>query len=281
VREIESDIEGQRLRRDRGAYLWVLGLTALVIIVITIPLGFYFYKFHNGLSPSSSDWANFGSYLSGTLGSILSAASVIALIFTLHKTSRDSRITQSLTLKALEKSERQIALMEQEFKVGLLMGYVNTLNQQLAEFEYKLKDTVIGHDSFLDEAYHRLSSHIWSRQMNNIVGSKRGFDFYLPGQILHDLQVSFTKEARVYWYVLDLIDKSIGDLKVVLKKSLLAHVSHDLLFWLSGYVFLENRDLMTKDNYQLFVMSHRAADSIVLGEKMAREKLGPPQRGER
>jgi hypothetical protein len=244
-----------------------------------VPLGFYFYQFHNGLSAQSSDWANFGSFLSGTLGSILSAASVIAIILTLHKTSKDSRITQALTIQALEKTERQIALMEQESKVGLLMGYINTINQLFTEIEFKLNDEIVSRESFLEEAYHRLSSNIWARKSNSIKKNRRGFDFYLPGQILNEMSMRFSKEGRAYWYVLDLIDKSGGELKSVLVKTLLAHMNRDLLFWLSAYVFLENRDLMSRDNYNLFFVSDRAADSILKGTDMAEANLGPPQRG--
>lgn len=274
-------IDEGKANEAAGSMVWVVAFIVLVVLIVAVPVGFYFTNFTGGLSPLSSDWANFGSYLSGTLGSILSTASVIALIITLHKTSRDSRVTQSLTLQALEKSERQIALMEQEFKVHLLMGYVANLNQAFDDLQFIAGDNNVSREGFLDEAYYRLSVAIWARQCNQIGENRRGFDFYLSGQLLNELKMKFPKEERVYWYVLDLIDKNVGELRSVLIRTLLAHVSHDLLFWLSGSTYQSNQELLSRNNHALFFLSDRAADSIHLGMEKAKENTGPPERPQR
>ncbi|MEL4243382.1 hypothetical protein [Shewanella xiamenensis] len=42
----------------------------LLTVVFLLLLGPYFFKFHYGLSGNSQDWANFGTYIGGTLGPI-------------------------------------------------------------------------------------------------------------------------------------------------------------------------------------------------------------------
>lgn len=43
------------------------GLMTAVFLLLLVP---YFFKFHYGLSGDSQDWANFGTYIGGTLGPI-------------------------------------------------------------------------------------------------------------------------------------------------------------------------------------------------------------------
>lgn len=56
-------------------YVYILTLMVLVGVLVA-----YFYQFHNGLSPSSSDWGNFADYVCGLLTPLLALLNIIVFI---------------------------------------------------------------------------------------------------------------------------------------------------------------------------------------------------------
>lgn len=186
----------------------ISSIVAVIIIVSSIPAALYFFNFTGALSGDSSKWADFGSYMSGTTGSLMSTLSVLALVYTLFKTSRDNRITHELTLKSIEKSALQVKFMDREFKTNLLRSYVSNFNQSLSQKDFFDSDgNKMSQQEFVTECYHRLGNHIWARMSNNIPENKRGFDFHLPNIILSECKTTFEDETKNLFYIFDLIDR--------------------------------------------------------------------------
>lgn len=255
-------------------------LSLFAIIAVFSPLALYFSVFHTGFSSKSSDWGEFGSYASGTVGSLLSAASLIALILTLYRTSRDNRETQTIAIKALEKTQHQIVLMERQLKIQIFDGYVEGLNQVLANKKYtNHKGDQISRDEFLDDAHHRLAVSVWARMSNSIIENRRSFDCYLPSIILREMNFNFKEAHRIYRFVLDFyISCDENELRKILIRHLLTKTDIDVLSWLAGDAYIHMRELLSAENSRLFLISDEMTNAILLGEKHAKEVLGPPKR---
>jgi hypothetical protein len=85
-------------------YIW---LAVAVGGVALLAGGIYLYQFSgNGLSPNSEDWANFATYISGTVGVAAVVATLIAFVITL-KQQQDLVKNQRIML---EKQEEQLGI---------------------------------------------------------------------------------------------------------------------------------------------------------------------------
>lgn len=77
---------------------------ALVIGVV----GFYFFQFHDGLANTSEEWANFGSYIGGALGSVFAFMAFALGLHTLNQARQQSRRDE--LLKSIQGYERDFEL---------------------------------------------------------------------------------------------------------------------------------------------------------------------------
>lgn len=261
------------------------GLWIFVILIIpavsAIPVIFYFIEFNGPLSKNSSDWANFGSYMSGTTGSLLSTLSILALIYTLFRTSQDNKTAHELTLKSIEKAELQAKIMEKEFKVNLLRSYISNLNRSLADKIYRdLDGNVITQSDFVSECYRRLGVIIWCRMSNIYLEKRRGFDYYLLSSILSDLNTTFSSEVKSLFYALDLIDRcNDEETKKVLIKTYHSDIDQDILFWINGYAYLSHThisEIFKRDKESLLFFTEKALNEIDIATELAEKNLGPP-----
>ena len=80
----------------RGAY--VLGIVVLLMNLVFISL--YFYRFHGKLSGQSADWANFGSFLAGTVGVSVSVMTLLGVTYFTIKVGRATQQQFLTTLRA-------------------------------------------------------------------------------------------------------------------------------------------------------------------------------------
>lgn len=107
-------------------------LFTVFCILLSIFLGLYIWNFGWGFSPLSADWANFGSYLSGALGTSLSGFATIILLLTLVLQIRqfdNTREVLSLTQKQLDSANKTADLerFENTF-FHLLISYSGMIN---------------------------------------------------------------------------------------------------------------------------------------------------------
>jgi hypothetical protein len=79
-----------------GAY-WLAGL---ILLANAVSIYLYYRTFHGPLSKNSADWANFGGYLSGTLGISVSAMALVGVTYFTIKVGRASQQQFLTTLRA-------------------------------------------------------------------------------------------------------------------------------------------------------------------------------------
>ncbi len=140
-------------------YKW---LAVMVGIVAAVSGGFYLYQFgSNGLSSKSEDWANFATYISGTVGVAAVVATLMAFVITLmqqHKLvkSQDGMLQkqeehlrqarkqlewaqQSTNMDQAYKNIKDIfPLMLEEFKKSLLSDVVDDVFAPVVNSAYNL-----------------------------------------------------------------------------------------------------------------------------------------------
>jgi hypothetical protein len=259
----------------------ISSIVVVIIIVSSVPAAIYFLNFNGTLSDDSSIWADFGSYISGTTGSLLSTLSVLALVYTLFKTSRDNRITHELTLKSIEKAELQVKFMDREFKTNLLRSYISNFNQSLSQKEFfDYEGNELSQQEFVSECYRRLGNSIWARMSNNIPEKRRGFDFRLPGIILSECKTTFKDETKNLFYILDLIDRCEDEeLKTILVKTYHSDINQDLVFWVTGYAYSQQphiSKILDRNMQSLLFMTERCAIEISAGTEAAKNNSAPP-----
>lgn len=87
---------------------WVVVALSLIVIFV------YFYKFggfKSSLSENNSDWGVFGDYLSGALGSILSFAAFVGVLWTINIQAKQLHLIRNQV--ALEEMQRLISYSSQ------------------------------------------------------------------------------------------------------------------------------------------------------------------------
>ena len=78
--------------------LWFATLITFLVIIL------YFLNFHEGVSKSSSDWADFGAYVGGVLGPLYAFLAFVGLLETIRQSSLQRELKRLLvTIDKLEK----------------------------------------------------------------------------------------------------------------------------------------------------------------------------------
>ncbi|MCI0508615.1 hypothetical protein C8E00_103468 [Chromohalobacter marismortui] len=89
-------------------------LVASVLVAAIVAIGLYAVHFHgSSLSDNPGDWADFATYLSGTVGVAVLTATLIALVHTLYQQSVLVRQQDDLVQKQDELIEQQKAQIDQ------------------------------------------------------------------------------------------------------------------------------------------------------------------------
>lgn len=263
-----------------GRAAWMLAIGSMVALILVLaPIAFYFYNFSTAqISKDPADWSSFGSYVAGTVGTVLAIASVAALIVTLRSTSSQHSRMYALTLRALEKSERQLQLMERQHGVEVFQGFLDELRTSI-EKPVRVRNSDVSHDQFFADAYKRLSVSVWARMSNNNQEARRGFDLMLSGGILREMGVSFHAQRTKLWIVINFLDKCESlELRSECLRLARSKLNEDMMFWLCGDIYLEMREVFLRRNDLLF-FPKRAARAIERGTESALAQ-GPPPNGQ-
>ncbi|RAU19477.1 hypothetical protein DN062_04290 [Nitrincola tibetensis] len=105
----------------------IVSLAVLLLAVIFFT-GVYFITFSGGASTKHSDWDDFGSYVSGTIGVLAACLAVVWLMISVH--------LQKIELRELK---AQLAESENEQKkqthIGALSAVLNSSVQTLAQYQ--------------------------------------------------------------------------------------------------------------------------------------------------
>ena len=141
-------------------WLLVVLAPALSMGVCMFPLALYFYTFHGDLSTTQSDWGVFGEYVSGTVGTLFSAAAFLALLVTLWQQRKQIAITEQTNQRAQLESS--------------LMHLLTVLGELLRDTDLRSRKThkvvAQGRDAFRN-IYLRKFSFIYRRNSSNPLGT--------------------------------------------------------------------------------------------------------------
>lgn len=85
-----------------GYFIWLSSACAALVVAT------YFFQFHGELSESSSDWANFGSYVGGVLGPLYAFLAFALGVQTLRQSSQQARRDE--LLKCVQGYERDFEI---------------------------------------------------------------------------------------------------------------------------------------------------------------------------
>lgn len=256
-------------------------LISLTIIIVSLsPLAVYFYHFHGNLSNNQANWSSLGSFLSGTSGTLLSACSIFALIYTLHITLKNNEKTHALTMESIKNNERQIKNMEKEFSIKLFESYIDTFNSILERKTYAInKKNIVSQEDFIKEAYRRLLNDLWSRLSNNTPENRRGFDFYRPAIVLSNMNISFQDEFKHFFYLIDTLDRTADEETYNLMLRMYhAKINEDILFFISCYTntnMTQFRYIFERQDRKLLFLSYQAAEVITRANDLVKEGKTP------
>lgn len=94
-------------------------LIIIVIVCILLPVTIYFISFHSGLSADHTRWSEFGSFIGGSVGSLLSFLTIIIILWNSHlqraqfNIERENLSLQILNIKKTENIKTLILLSAQ------------------------------------------------------------------------------------------------------------------------------------------------------------------------
>ncbi|MEN4565552.1 hypothetical protein [Pantoea agglomerans] len=249
----------------------------LLIACLVLPAGIYAWSFreHN-ISINTSDWGNFGSYLSGTGGllSALSFAGLIAtLIITIKNNTETSKLAQTSLKEARDNFEEQFNLQkeansfekkmrEREYNSIYFKMLLDSLNSKLDNKVYNVysphfnNDFIYSESEFLNEAFTFYDNvlHTDAFTNENILEDNKN---YLISNILdcgiildHYLNIKYPEEITILIKLIEIINRSDSeDIKNDLIDQFHAGTYRDRTFWLLIYSF-DNLDLMKEFFFQ-------------------------------
>lgn len=87
--------------------LMIVGL--ILGIAVLIVLGLFFWQVRGGFSGDPADWGAFGSYVGGTLATVVAMISAIAVIYTISLQKKILDTTQKFSLQTIEQQRKIIS----------------------------------------------------------------------------------------------------------------------------------------------------------------------------
>jgi len=108
--------------------------SASILVSLAIAIFFYRLKFSGGLSENSTDWSNFGSYMGGVFGPLVSFVTLLAVLKTVYMQRelldvQKHEFNQLLKLQRIDslKQEEQLALAKSEANRAKVLAYQTSI----------------------------------------------------------------------------------------------------------------------------------------------------------
>ncbi|WP_444905079.1 hypothetical protein ACJJIU_10315 [Microbulbifer sp. CnH-101-E] len=178
-------------------FLMKINYIVVFISSLTFFLGLYFFNFSNGLSNSHTKWGEFGSYLSGTVGVCLTAASIVFVYLTAKKQLDEQRKVEEI--KRLEEKSQSI--------LNITLSLMNSSHSQIPIINRLLDDLDWNkNDRQINESKDYNLIHITNTKTNQTLTIT---SFGKPFEILKSY-ISKTGEEKARKAI---IDDDIGGLK--------------------------------------------------------------------
>ncbi|MGI3071794.1 hypothetical protein [Vibrio alginolyticus] len=233
-------------------------LCGLVVLgIVSLPLVTYFLNFPGDFSQSNSDWGDFGSYIGGTVGALLSGLGFIILSVTLVITITHNYSERESSREANELAkasyEAQIIHQKNEFNLQLINSYIDALNVQIGRRTFpELKTS--DNDEFLNKALYWLK-HFVSVNPNSDV-------FSLASSSLNQLHIRYDNECITLCAIEKIIiEESNEEIKHHFKSQLYSKVNPENVFWIQMHLCLCSKGYKDKIiEHRLFNPTARLID---------------------
>ncbi|WP_308907648.1 hypothetical protein [Pseudomonas canadensis] len=125
--------------------------SASILVSLAIAIFFYRLKFSGGLSDNSTDWSNFGSYMGGVFGPLVSFVTLLAVLKTVYM-QRELLDTQKQEFIAL--NSQQVSSLERQdaqLKISIEESQRSSVQDYLSN-QFKLIDVLIANQQRQAEA---------------------------------------------------------------------------------------------------------------------------------
>lgn len=111
-----------------------------VVIAVVIAILLYRFKIGGELASKSDEWSNFGTYIGGVLGPLISFVTLLAVLKTVYM-QRDLLETQKNEFTDLSaKQDQQLVLAKAEAERAKVQAYQATVLNVLESFSAEFKD---------------------------------------------------------------------------------------------------------------------------------------------
>jgi len=126
---------------------WLTLLVVAVVLVMLISIALYRYQFGGALAVKSSEWSNFGSYIGGVLGPLVSLVTLFAVLKTVYM-QREMLDTQRAEFEAMielqrvaaAKQDEQLVQAKSEANRVRVQAYQTTILNTLDKFSAEFRD---------------------------------------------------------------------------------------------------------------------------------------------
>ncbi|MFY0668982.1 MAG: hypothetical protein JXQ95_13210 [Alteromonas stellipolaris] len=172
---------------------WIIGLVSISFIVV---LGSYIYEFNNMvISDDTSKWSDFGSYIGGTLGPLLTFISVLLLI----KTFELQKFANERLENDIKRSKKQAKLNSFEQSFFNLIQSQQTNFKEFALQVEEQKVTGVEAVDFLEQVIINL---------NNANATKERFKLILD---LYDKNRKVFNATRIFYVLCKIVEDSLKE----------------------------------------------------------------------
>ncbi|WP_276642637.1 hypothetical protein [Siccibacter turicensis] len=261
-------------------------LSSIAVLLGGTPLIIYLWKYKGEFSSKNADWGNFGSFVGGSTGALLSTLSLLVLIYTLHITINNakeqfekqkeyhfSQIQQQEThhlqqLKLQEKlhkeqlDQQKQALEKENYysrfaaNSQLLTQYIDILNKRLEQKEYYLYDNMNNYASFENkQALDLLKKEVEIIFINDKHAGKEA-----PFEVIKKTKIEYSSELVPLFNILGLISNETDiRTKVNYKSLFLAACHNEQTFWLVCYGMVVSHEFqkIMNENHELLQLPER------------------------
>jgi hypothetical protein len=131
----------------------------ILACVVFVPVAFYINNVGEGFSSISKNWGDFGSYLSGTISSIISPLSLIAITFTIVIQLNDNRTNSYLNQREsyINSIDIYINRARENFSYDEIRHEANIKNEYINSLARKAKKRQ--HSELLEELNFNIDSY--------------------------------------------------------------------------------------------------------------------------
>lgn len=131
--------DNQPNTKDRSLSLLIYSVL-FVVVSIVVAIVIYRYKFSGGLASSSSEWSNFGTYIGGVFGPLISFVTLLVVLKTVYM-QRELLDTQKKEFVALStKQDEELVLAKAEAERAKVQAYQSTILNVIESFSAEYKD---------------------------------------------------------------------------------------------------------------------------------------------